>query len=179
MDGLKLPIQINFKITIGGDFMSQNNLLSANKKTSIKKGSQIKNIFQAVFALRGDKHIEKTVFNIRLRFGIIDRTLNKDDFHIICKDENILFIDDCNLIHLQGVYMWCKRWKAIAVNPKLSARKFLFIAYHELGHHFLHKPLMSLNSFRGQPTLQDYVREAQANYFAELLTGVKYEQLFR
>ncbi|MCU0239229.1 MAG: ImmA/IrrE family metallo-endopeptidase [Pyrinomonadaceae bacterium] len=142
------------------------------------KTIEIKSIKQVVLALRGDKHIQETVFNLRLRFGILDRYFTKNDFYLICKDEDIILIDDFDFHTFRGVYMWTKTWRAIGIQPQLKNKDYLQVAFHELGHHFLHRKRLAQFSFQNQQTLGNYVIEAQANYFAELTMGVKHNDLF-
>ena len=159
--------------------MLQDKPTSNRRITNLYPQKPNKAISQAVLALRGDKHIEQIVFNLRLRFGILNRPFTKDDFLQICKDENIHYFDDFQVANLQGFYYWCNKRRLIAVNPKLKGRQFLFIAFHELGHHFLHRHNQAEHRFSNQQTLGFYVIEAQANHFAELtLREVKKDAKF-
>lgn len=128
---------------------------------------------QVILALRGDRAISQTVSDLRLRFGILDRSCNKADFYEICKSERIAVIDDFDMWATRGVYMWRRdnwRWRAIAICPKLSRRSWLKVAFHELGHHFLHRHRTTKHYLtERQPTLNRYITEAQANLFSDLM----------
>lgn len=123
---------------------------------------------QIILALRGDKAIEQTVFGLRARFGVLNRSFNKADFYEICKSENIYVIKTNEWFNIGGIYMFCKEWRMVYINPRLSESSFLKVAYHELGHHFLHGRSDRKNFFREPQILNNYVREAQANYFSQL-----------
>ena len=124
---------------------------------------------QIILALRGDEAIYKTVADLRLRFKIPNTGCDRHHFYKICRSESIRVLESADLLAVRGVYMFCTQWRAIGISLKLSKRSFLKVAFHELGHHFLHGHYQREHFFQEPQTLNDYVREAQANMFSDLM----------
>lgn len=132
---------------------------------------------QIIRSLRGDEAIKQAVFELRIRFGIQNRPFNKTDFLEICKSEDIHVVEDFDgvfedYIKLRGVYFWYrfKKIAVIGINPRLSKRNYLKVAFHEIGHHFMHSYKLKTQTLFKEPlTLNCYVREAQADYFSDLM----------
>lgn len=129
---------------------------------------------QTVLALRGDQTIQQTVLDVRARFNVQNRAFNKADFFEICGSENIYIVEDFHSIFekfmpILGIYLYSKKWRAIAINPRLSRRNWLKVAFHEVGHHFLHRHKPTEHFLREPQTLNYYIREAQANFFSDLM----------
>ena len=80
-------------------------------------------------------------------------------FNSLCRREEIEVIE--MPLHIRGFYMrvWGKRY--ICLSSELNGISWLNVAYHELGHHFLHA---------GQPfnlrRLLDSRQESEANAFS-------------
>ena len=66
------------------------------------------------------------------------RAPTEEDFYRICRRENIK-VHEIPL-RVPGYYMVYMSKRFIIINSALRGVRWLYVAFHELGHHFLHEP---------------------------------------
>lgn len=102
--------------------------------------------------------------------GFGKKPLNTKDFRQLCKQEEII-VKRFPLV-TEGCYLHYKGYKFIIIKNGLKGKDFLEVAYHELGHHFLHSRQIIKFSSWFNPTKKQrkIIREIQleADAFAWL-----------
>lgn len=138
----------------------------------------MRKITRKPLTLQARHKIKQTLVRIRLRYNFRNRAADENDFRRICKGEKIFLLERIPLKYTTGIYIYCSRAAFIYLNPALTGDEFLWVAFHELGHYFLH-------TGKGNPILQvtritpESKRiEAEAEYFAELILMKKVEVKF-
>lgn len=66
------------------------------------------------------------------------RVPTEADFYRICRRERIRVIE--MPLSVPGYYIHCDGKRIIVINWALRGVRWLHVAFHELGHHFLHAP---------------------------------------
>ena len=124
--------------------------------------------------------IKRQLARIRLRYNFRNRAADEKDFQRICKGEDIQLLRRIPLPTTTGIHIFYKRVAFIYLNPALNGDEFLWVAFHEIGHHFLHigrgNRLDRFNRIRVNPKEAQF--EAEADYFAELVLMRKVEVKF-
>lgn len=72
------------------------------------------------------------------KLGWNERALTEPDFYRICRRERIA-VEELPL-SVRGFYGTTGGRRFIAIDNRLRGVRWLFTAYHELAHHFLHAP---------------------------------------
>lgn len=129
-----------------------------NKKTNRNYRHKVKQTFAAVCR----------------RYNIRNRAVDKSDFYRICKGERIIPIRHPDKTQITGVYFRRNGDRAIYISEHLTADEWLWVAFHELGHHFMHQNQLYKQFFH-RMTAKYLQAEAEANLFAELALKRKVE----
>lgn len=130
--------------------------------------------------LYSQHEIEQVFAAVCRRYNIYcGRAVNKSDYYRICKGENIGVLKQSasESYEITGVYLHTKNSTIpfIFVNPRLVGDSFLYVAFHELGHHFLHREQKMYKQFFHRRTKRYLRLEDEANFFAELALKRKVE----
>ena len=72
------------------------------------------------------------------RYGWNKRPFTEDDFYHFCKQENVIVQRDTR--GWSGEYFIYRGHPIILLHPMLQSYTFLWVAFHELTHHWLHVP---------------------------------------
>ena len=120
------------------------------------------------------RKVKRILSGVRSRYNI-KGIFTEADFYRICKTENIIL---CKSERLREISKQMPEIEGIRF-ASISGRAFIylksffegefdvFVAFHELGHHFCgHKGMTNLMTY--SPNSR---KEQEANYFAELATG--------
>lgn len=89
------------------------------------------------------------------------RELTEADFHKICRKEKITLAEMPLKAHIYGYYTNIKGKAFIVINRNLPKPRWLEVAFHELGHHFLHAPVPTSVFFNSQNLTHRQELEAQ------------------
>lgn len=114
------------------------------------------------------ENVKQVLTEVRKKYKIRKRPFNVSDFHRICKAEKVkVFIrtEPLSMVSL-GIYYRLRGFRFIILNANLG-KKFLEVALHELGHHFLHQDLLVRNSLYKVIKSESAI-EKEANLFAKL-----------
>ncbi len=122
--------------------------------------------------------VKQTLATVCRRYGIRRRGVVEADFYRICKGEKIQIIRELFHTLSIGICFEYRNVKFIYLHEGLTGDEFLFVAFHELGHHFMHKGEGSKNLFKPLRTAKTRRLEAEANLFAELALKRKVEVKF-
>ncbi len=129
-----------------------------NKKTNRNYRHKVKQVFAAVCR----------------RYNVHNRAVDESDFRRICKGEKIILLRRSGRSPMNGVYLRLRGRRAIFISEHLIANERLWVAFHELGHHFMHQNQMYEHLFHQVGA--KYLRvEAEAELFAELALKRKVE----
>lgn len=110
--------------------------------------------------------INGLVSDLKKRFDLHGKKITKNDFERICQTENIEFWQ--MPFTPKGCYGDFKGMKFIILDHKMSNKKFMFVGFHELGHHFLkHK-----NKKDKKAEALKLEKEKEADYFSKLFTSI-------
>lgn len=129
------------------------------------------------------RQVQKTLARVREKYGVHGRAFTKKDFFRICKGEGIELIDPSILERatpaeranfrmptmkgLGGFYAVKGGVRMIYLRCFWLKRFNRFVAFHELGHHFLrHQGSQILQAFRSD--VKSDRKERDANAFAAL-----------
>lgn len=74
-----------------------------------------------------------------------ERVPTEEDFYRICRREKIKVAT--MPLRVPGYYMMCAGRRLIVINSTLRGVRWLHVAFHELGHHFLHAPRYAHSAF--------------------------------
>ena len=139
----------------------------------------MRKITRKPLTLQARHTVKQTLARIRLRYNFRHRAAGENDFHRICKGEQIRLLR-CfiPLKRVTGVHIYYKKVTFIYLNPALTGDEFLWVGFHELGHHFLHtgkgNPLHQFD----RVTPETVQMEVEADLFAELILMRKVEVRF-
>lgn len=97
------------------------------------------------------------------------RELTEDDFHKLCRKERVVLAEMPLKPHLYGYYTNMKGKAVIILNRNLPKTRWLEVAFHELGHHYLHAPVPKSVFFDSQNLTQRQELEAQTLALLALL----------
>lgn len=114
------------------------------------------------------RKVKRRLAQIKANYNISHHPLTLKDFHRICKAEGIrvLKLD----LFTSGFFYSVKGvGPFIALDQKMEPKKFLNVAYHELGHYLMHKPDTAETMYSGEGKKSP--KEIEADLFAELATG--------
>ncbi len=89
------------------------------------------------------------------------RELTEADFYKICRREKITVVEIPLKEHIYGYYTNYKGKAVIVINQNLPKLRWLEVAFHELGHHFLHAPVPKSVFFNSQNLTHRQELEAQ------------------
>lgn len=89
------------------------------------------------------------------------RALTEADFHKLCRRERITLVEMPLKSHLYGYYTNFMGKAVIVINRNLPPMRWLEVAYHELGHHYLHAPVPKSVFFNSQNLTHRQETEAQ------------------
>jgi Zn-dependent peptidase ImmA (M78 family) len=84
------------------------------------------------------------------------------DFFKLCRKERIKVAELSLKDNIRGYYSNYRGRTFIIINKNLSRMKWLEVAFHELGHHFLHAPVPSSVFFDSQNLSSKQEMEAQS-----------------
>ena len=125
--------------------------------------------------------VEKVLSEVRIKYGVLERAFTSADFYRICEGENIFLMGrNLNLPkrlvkdirRIQGCYVRNKEGEKFIFLESFWARKIdLFVAFHELGHHFIGHSVPAYKASAKQIVVRNKVHEAEADAFAELASG--------
>lgn len=97
------------------------------------------------------------------------RELTERDFHKLCRTERVMLAEMPLKPHLYGYYTNVKGKGAIILNRNLPKTRWLEVAFHELGHHYLHAPVPKSVFFDSQNLTHRQELEAQTLALLALL----------
>lgn len=105
------------------------------------------------------------------------RELTEVDFYKLCKKERIKLAEVPLKENIYGYYTNVKGKAYIVINRNLSKMRWLEVAFHELGHHFLHAPVPSSVFFDSQNLTHRQELEAQTLALLALIPKTILEEL--
>lgn len=89
------------------------------------------------------------------------RELTEDDFYKLCRREKVAVREMPLKENIYGYYTNLKGKSYIVINRNLSKMRWLEVAFHELGHHYLHAPVPQSVFFNSQDLTHKQEVEAQ------------------
>ena len=121
--------------------------------------------------------VEKVFARVCKKYGLESGRFTKADFYRICEEENILLANTDEIkqrkLISRGFYAEFLKNNNLyqLIYLKCFFQKYFnrLVAYHELGHYFMKH--IAGNFEANHRT--DSIKEAEADYFAELATGLK------
>lgn len=105
------------------------------------------------------------------------RKFNEADFHKLCKKERIKLAELPLKENIFGYYTNVKGKAYIVINRNLSQIRWLEVAFHELGHHFLHAPVPNSVFFDSQNLTHRQESEAQTLALLALIPRTTLEEI--
>jgi Zn-dependent peptidase ImmA (M78 family) len=122
------------------------------------------------------KKVEKIFARVCKKYGIKNRQFTKAEFYRICEGEHIFLLntEDFRPLHENykkagGFYVKYRNEHFIYIRSFFEKNFSRFTAFHELGHYLCGH----LEGFQKNALLKDSKKEAEADYFAFLATGLK------
>ena len=141
----------------------RNLLTSLNRNPAVKKRiTRSQNFSKRILHI---KQAIKKAENVRAKFNIPTRAFNMRDFFSICKSEDIIV--SRKKMKVRGLYAHhiTYNFKFIYLQRRLKKPYLLLVAFHELGHHFLHQDRLNPILFNNE-TVSNPLIELQADIFS-------------
>ena len=90
------------------------------------------------------------------------RIYGEPDFYRLCRKEKVKVHELPLSENIHGYYSNYRGKAYIILNSRLELMKRLIVSYHELGHHYLHQPVLSTVFFDSQNLTNRQEIEAQS-----------------
>lgn len=108
------------------------------------------------------------------KYGFGERPMREADFRKICHDEDILLLRRKMIVGGYHARLKADGRCFIVIRQKLSKKEFVQVAFHEIGHHFLHTRSIPKSILRNPKELKRWTerQENEANAFMYIALNV-------